>query len=317
MTMKIDLTQPTIKVENAKGVSYTGKITKFTLIGNRASVDFMTKDAVLIMDIHVPDAVVPEIVNRMLNHRFEDVTITCMQNADENGNIAMTICDVEKEDQDDTPIYYAVNGILESVTTYGVDSAQEEESALVQIKTWDKEMKLWIRENESFTKKDAFHLIREVSFLDKINAELNNPIFIYLIHEEDDTFVLDGIAPNGVSSLMHNKECVTFFKRDLDSLHRHFIILPEDKYENNPIIGEIHRISFNYAHDGSFTLTVCDKHDEHHVIYLSHIWERLGKFLFDNLIDMTGKVDNEFAFFTKKMNYEGKEINYLTGLYKE
>jgi hypothetical protein len=46
---------------------------------------------------------------------------------------------------------------------------------------------------------------------------------------------------------------------------------------------------------------------------LSHIWERLGKFLFDNLIDMTGKVDNEFAFFTKKMNYEGKEITYLTG----
>lgn len=32
---------------------------------------------------------------------------------------------------------------------------------------------------------------------------------------------------------------------------------------------------------------------------------------------MTGKADNEFAFFTKKMNYEGKEINYLTGLYKE
>lgn len=63
MTMKIDLTQPTIKVETAKGVSYTGKITKFTLIGNGASVDFMTKDAVLIMGIHVPDAVVPEIVN--------------------------------------------------------------------------------------------------------------------------------------------------------------------------------------------------------------------------------------------------------------
>ena len=63
MTMKIDLTQPTIKVENAKGVSYTGKITKFTFIGSGASIDFMTKDAVLIMDIHVPDAVVPEIVN--------------------------------------------------------------------------------------------------------------------------------------------------------------------------------------------------------------------------------------------------------------
>mgnify|MGYP003517861092 CR=1 FL=1 len=47
MTMKIDLTQPTIKVENAKGVSYTGKITKFTFIGSGASIDFMTKDAVL------------------------------------------------------------------------------------------------------------------------------------------------------------------------------------------------------------------------------------------------------------------------------
>lgn len=90
MTMKIDLTQPMIKVENAKGVSYTGKITKFTFIGSGASIDFMTKDAVLIMDIHVPDAVVPEIVNRMLNHRFEDITITCMQNADENDEIAMT-----------------------------------------------------------------------------------------------------------------------------------------------------------------------------------------------------------------------------------
>ena len=29
--MKMDLTQPTIKVENAKGISYTGKITKFFL----------------------------------------------------------------------------------------------------------------------------------------------------------------------------------------------------------------------------------------------------------------------------------------------
>ena len=215
------------------------------------------------------------------------------------------------------PIYYAVNGILESVTIYGVDSSQEEEKALVQIKTWDKEMKLWIRESESFTKKDFFHLIREVSFLDKVNVDLNNPIFIYLIHEEDDTFVLDGIAPNGVSSLMHDKECVTFFKKDLDSLHSQFIILPEYKYEDNPIIGEIQEISFNYAHDGSFTLTVCDKHDEHHTIYLSHIWARLGKFLFNNLVDMTGKADNDFAFFTKKMTYEGKEINYLTGLYKE
>ena len=215
------------------------------------------------------------------------------------------------------PIYYAVNGILESVTTYGVDSAQEEESALVQIKTRDKDMRLWIRESESFTKKDVFHLIREVSFLDKINAELNNPIFIYLFHEEDSTFVLDGIAPNGVSSLRHNEEYTTFFKKDLDSLHSQFIILPEYKYGNDPIMGEIHEISFDYAHDGSFTLTVCDKHGEHHDIYLSHIWARLGKFLFNNLVDMTGKADHEFAFFTKKMDYEGREINYLTGLYKE
>ena len=315
--MKMDLTQPTIKVENAKGISYTGKITKFTFIGSGASINFKTKGDVHIMGIHVPDAVVPEIVNRMLNRRNENVTITCMRNVNEDGNIDMTLCDVEKGDQDITPIYYAVNGILEGVNTYGTHSVQEEERALIQIKTWDKKMKLWIRESESFTKKDVFHLIREVSFLDKINAELNNPIFIYLFHEEDDAFVLDGIAPNGVSSLMHNKECTTFFKKDLDSLHSNFTILPEDKYENNPIIGEIHRISFNYAHDGSFTLTVWDKHDEHHDIYLSHIWERLGKFLFDNLVDMTGKADSEFAFFTKKMNYEGKEINYLTGLYKE
>ena len=315
--MKMDLSQPTIKVENAKGVSYTGKITKFTLIGNEASINFKTKDDVLIMGIHVPDAVVPEVVDRMLNRRDEDVTITCMRNADEDDTIAMTICDEGEKEMDNTPIYYAVNGILESVTTYGVDSAQEEERTLVQIKTKDKEMKLWIRESESFTKKDVFHLIREVSFLDKINAELNNPIFIYLYHEEDGTFVLDGIAPNGISSLMYSTECTTFFKRDLDYLHSNFNILPEDKYENNPIIGEIYKISFNYAHDGSFTLTVCDKYDEHHDIYLSNIWARLGKFLFDNLVDMTGKADHEFAFFTKKMDYEGKEINYLTGLYKE
>ena len=61
--MKMNLTQPTIKVENSKGVSYTGKITKFTFIGSGASINFKTKDDVLIMDIHVPDAVVPEIVN--------------------------------------------------------------------------------------------------------------------------------------------------------------------------------------------------------------------------------------------------------------
>lgn len=315
--MKMDLSQPTIKVENAKGASYTGKITRFTLIGNGASINFKTKNNIFIMDIHVPDAVVPEVVDRMLNRRDENVTITCMRNADEDDTIAMTICDVGEKEMNNTPIYYAVNGILESVTTYGVDSAQEEDSALVQIKTWDKEMKLWIRESESFTKKDVFHLIREVSFLNKINAELNNPIFIYLFHEEDGTFVLDGITPNGISSLMYSKECTTFFKRDLDSLHSNFIILPEDKYENNPIIGEIHEISLNYIHDGSFALTVCDKYDELHTIYMTAVWNPLGKFLFNNLVDMTGKADNEFAFFTKKMNYEGKEINYLTGLYKE
>lgn len=315
--MKMDLSQPTIKVENAKGASYTGKITRFTLIGNGASINFKTKNNIFIMDIHVPDAVVPEVVDRMLNRRDEDVTITCMRNADEDDTIAMTICDEGEKEMNNTPIYYAVNGILESVTTYGVDSAQEEDSALVQIKTWDKEMKLWIRESESFTKKDVFHLIREVSFLNKINAELNNPIFIYLFHEEDGTFVLDGITPNGISSLMYSKECTTFFKRDLDSLHSNFIILPEDKYENNPIIGEIHEISLNYIHDGSFALTVCDKYDELHTIYMTAVWNPLGKFLFNNLVDMTGKADNEFAFFTKKMNYEGKEINYLTGLYKE
>lgn len=315
--MKMDLTQPTIKVENAKGVSYTGKITKFTLIGSGASINFKTKDDVCIMDIHVPDTVVPDVVNRMLNRRDEDVTITCMRNADEDDTIAMTICDTGEKEMDNTPIYYAVNGILESVTTYGVDSAQEEERALVQIKTWNKDMELWIRESESFTKKDVFHLIREVSFLNKINAELNNPIFIYLFHEEDDTFVLDGISPNGLSSLMYNKECTPFFKRDLDSLHSQFVILPEDKYENNPIIGEIHKISLNYAHDGSFTLTVCDKYDELHTIYMTAVWNSLGKFFFNNLVDMTGKADNEFAFFTKKMKYEGKEINYLTGLYRE
>ena len=315
--MKMDLSQPTIKVENAKGVSYKGKITKFTLIGNEASINFKTKDDVLIMGIHVPDAVVPEVVDRMLNRRDEDVTITCMRNADEDDTIAMTICDAGEKEMDNTPIYYAVNGILESVTTYGVDSAQEEERALVQIKTWNKDMELWIRESESFTKKDVFHLIREVSFLNKINAELNNPIFIYLFHEEDDTFVLDGISPNGLSSLMYNKECTPFFKRDLDSLHSQFVILPEDKYENNPIIGEIHRISLNYAHDGSFTLTVCDKYDELHTIYMTAVWNPLGKFLFDNLVDMTGKADNEFTFFVKKVPTEEGDRMYLTGLYKE
>lgn len=103
--MKMDLTQPTIKVENTKGVSYTGKIIKFFFSWSGATINFKTKDDVLIMGIQVPDAVVPEIVNRMLNRRFEDVTITCMQNADENGNIiTMMICDVGKEDQDNTPI---------------------------------------------------------------------------------------------------------------------------------------------------------------------------------------------------------------------
>lgn len=74
MTMKIDLTQPTIKVENGKGVSYTGKIAKFTFIGSGASIDFMTKDAVLIMDIHVPDAVVPEIVKEEFTKTLPDMT---------------------------------------------------------------------------------------------------------------------------------------------------------------------------------------------------------------------------------------------------
>ena len=313
--MKMDLTQPTIKVENAKGVSYTGKITKFTLIGNGASINFKTKDDVCIMDIHVPDTVVPDVVNRMLNRRDENVTITCMRNADEDDAIAMTICDVGEKEEEISPLYYAVNGILESVTTYGLNS-MEEERAVVQIKTLDKTMRFWIRESKSFRKRDVFHLIREVLFLDKVNAELDKPVFIYLFHEEDDDFVLDGIAPNGLTSLMHSKEFSSFYKKDMESLHKDFTILPEDKYGDNIIIGAIHSISYDYFHDGSFSLTVCDKYDEDHIIYMSHIWVSLGKYLIDNLIDMTGKADDEFVFFTKKMEYEGKEINYLTGLYK-
>lgn len=313
--MKMDLTQPTIKVENSKGVTYTGKITKFTFVGDGASINFMTKDAVLIMDIQVPDAAVPDVVNRMLNHRYEDVTITCMQNVNEDENISMTISDVGEKEEEISPLYYAVNGILESVTTYGLNS-MEEERAVVQIKTLDKTMRFWIRESESFRKRDVFHLIREVLFLDKVIAELDKPVFIYLFHEEDDDFVLDGIAPNGLTSLMNSKEISSFYKKDMESLHKDFTILPEDKYGDNLIIGAIHSISYDYFHDGSFSLTVCDKYDEDHIIYMSHIWVSLGKYLIDNLIDMTGKADDEFVFFTKKMEYEGREINYLTGLYK-
>lgn len=319
MTMKIDLTQPTIKVENAKGVSYTGKITKFTFIGSGASIDFMTKDAVLIMDIHVPDAVVPEVVNRMLNRRYEDVTITCMRNADEDDNIAMAICDVDENEEEDTPIYYSVTGTLESVVTYEKPSIYER--ALVTIKEADERMQFWVQPSIHTIPRDVFHLIRELEFIEKNNEELNYPTFIFLYHKKNDKFVLDGIQPSKYASVLFTDQgnrIISYYKKDLKALQLGgYVIFPKDKYEINPIIGVIQNISYDSLYNGSFVLTVYDKYGEGHTIYMTSAWNFLGKFLFDNLIDMTGKVDNEFAFFTKKMNYEGKEINYLTGLYKE
>ena len=92
---------------------------------------------------------------------------------------------------------------------------------------------------------------------------------------------------------------------------------PKDKYENNPIIGVIQQISYDSLYVGSFVLTVSDKYGDIHTIYMTPVWNSLGKFFFDNLIANSVKTDGEFTFFVKKVLTEEGERNYLTGLYKE
>ena len=317
--MKMDLTQPTIKVENAKGVSYTGKITKFTLIGSGATINFKTKDDVCIMNIHVPDVVVPDVVNRMLNRRYENVTITCMRNVDEDDTIAMTICDEEENDEEDTPIYYSVTGTLESVVTYEKPSIHER--ALVTIKEADVWMQFWVQPSTHTIPRDVFHLIRELEFIEKNNEEMHYPTFIFLYHKENDKFVLDGIQPSKYASVLFTDQgnrIISYYKKDLKTLQLGgYVIFPKDKYENNPIIGVIHQISYDSLYIGSFVLTVSDKYGDIHTIYMTPVWNPLGKFFFDNLIANSVKTDGEFTFFVKKVLTEEGERNYLTGLYKE
>ena len=318
--MKMDLTQPTIKVENAKGVSYTGKITKFIFIGSGASINFMTKDAVLIMDIHVPDAVVPEIVNRMLNHRFEDVTITCMQNVDENGEISMAICDVEENDEEDTPIYYAIAGRVKSVLTYGKDSG-EDERALVEISTLDKPMKFWIREDRSITKREVFFMIRELEFIEENNEDLDNPLFIYLYHIDGDDLVLDGFCPYKMGGILNKNgrplsevaKPIPVYAKDLKKIHEDYKILKEDKYET-VFYGDIQTISYEDFLSGYFTLTVLDVYNTTYTVVMHHTFEALGKLLFKHLIDRSGKA-GKYGFIVTRIGND-PEVN-LTGLFKD
>lgn len=315
--MKMDLTQPTIKVENSKGVTYTGKITKFTFIGDGASINFMTKDAVLIMDIHVPDAAVPDVVNRMLNHRNEDVTITCMQNVDEDRNIAMTISDVGEKEEDKTPIYYSLTGTLDSFVTYEKSSVNE--MALVTAKQEDSWIQFWVRPSIHTTPKDVYHLIRELEFIDKNNEELRYSVFTFLYHKENEYYVLDGIRPDEYTTesfAVTGLKIIPYYKKNLNKLHEDCNILPKDKYENNTIVGEIQSISYDALYDGSFVLTVYDKYGEAHTIYMTNKWNPFGIFFFDNLFRHSPKTDGEFIFFVRNVPTEEGDRYYLTGLYK-
>lgn len=318
--MKMDLTQPTIKVENAKGVSYTGKITKFTFIGSGASINFKTKDDVLIMGIHVPDAVVPDVVFRMLDHRFEEVTITCMHNVDENGGISMTNCDVEKGDQDITPIYYAIAGRVKSVLTYGKDSG-EDERALVEISTLDKPMKFWIREDRSITKREVFFMIRELEFIEENNEELDNPLFIYLYHIDGEDLVLDGFCPYKMGGVLNKNgrplsevaNSIPVYTKDLKKIHEDYKILKEDKYET-VFYGDIQTISYEDFLSGYFTLTVLDVYNTTHTVVMHHTFESLGKLLFKHLINRSGKA-GKYGFIVTRIGND-PEVN-LTGLFKD
>lgn len=318
--MKMDLTQPTIKVENAKGASYTGKITKFTFVGSGASIDFKTKDDVLIMGIHVPDAVVPDVVDRMLNRRFEDLTITCMQNADGNGEIDMTICDVGKESQDTTPIYYGIAGRVKSVLTYGNDS-REAERALVEISTLDKPMKFWIREDRSITKREVFFMIRELEFIEENNEELDNPLFIYLYHIDGEDLVLDGFCPYIMGGALYKNghplsevaNSIPVYAKDLKNIHEDYKILKEDKYET-VIYGYIQTISYEDFLSGYFTLTVLDVYNITHTVVMHYTFESLGKLLFKHLIDRSGK-GGKYGFIVTRIGND-PEVN-LTGLFKD
>lgn len=316
--MKMDLTQPTIKVENSKGVTYTGKITKFTFIGDGASINFMTKDAVLIMNIHVPDSAVPDVVNRMLNHRNEDVTITCMQNVDEDENISMTISGVGEKEEDNTPIYYSLTGTLDWVETYEKPSINER--ALVTAKQEDSWMQFWVRPSIHTTPKDVYHLIRELEFIEKINEELRYPVFTFLYHKENEYFVLDGIHPDKYTTESFadtGLKIIPYYKKDLNKLYEDCTILPQDKYENNPIVGVIHNISYDALYEGSFVLTVYDKYGEPHTIYMTYKWNPFGIFFFDNLFRNSPKTDGKFAFFVRNVPTEEGDRYYLTGVYKE
>lgn len=318
--MKMDLTQPTIKVENAKGVSYTGKITKFTFIGSGASIDFKTSSLVFIMGIHVPDSIVPDVVNRMLNHRFEEVTITCMQNMDMNGEISMTICDVGREDQDTTPIYYAIAGRVKSVLTYGKDSG-EDERALVEISTLAKSMKFWIREDRSITKREVFFMIRELEFIEENNEELDNPLFIYLYHIDGEDLVLDGFCPYKMGGVLNKNghllsevaNSIPVYAKDLKKIHEDYKILKEDKYET-AIYGYIQTISYEDFLSGYFTLTVLDVYNTTHTVVMHHTFESLGKLLFKHLIDRSGK-GGRYGFIVTRVGND-PEVN-LTGLFKD
>lgn len=320
MTMKMDLTQPTIKVENTKGISYTGKITKLTLIGSGASINFKTKDDVHIMGIHVPDAVVPEIVNRMLNHRFEDVTITCMKNVDENGEIAMTASDVGEKEEVDTPIYYSIAGRVKSVLTYGKDSG-EDERALVEISTLDKPMKFWIRENGSINKREVFFMIRELEFIEKNNEDLDNPLFIYLYHIDGEDLVLDGFCPYKMGGILNKNghplsevaEPLPVYAKDLKKIHEDYKILKEDKYET-VIYGYIQTISYEDFCSGYFTLTVLDVYNTTNTIVMHHTFESLGKLLFKRLINRPGRA-GKYAFIVTRIGND-PEMN-LTGLFED
>lgn len=318
--MKMDLTQPTIKVENTKGVSYTGKITKFTFIGSGASINFKTKDDVCIMDIHVPDAVVSDVINRMLNHRFEEVTITCMHNVDENGGISMTICDVGKEDQDTTPIYYGIAGRVKSVLTYGKDSG-EDERALVEISTLDKPMKFWIREDRSITKREVFFMIRELEFIEENNEEMDNPLLIYLYHIDGEDLVLDGFCPYKMGGALNKNgnplsevdKPIPVYAKDLNKIHDDYKILKEDKYEM-VFYGDIQTISYEDFLSGYFTLIVLDVYNTTHTVVMDHTFESLGKLLFKHLIDRSGKA-GKYGFIVTRIGND-PEVN-LTGLFKE